>query len=235
VRLPGLLVLVAFLLMASGIAAPGASAATGHGPRPAATPTVVTEVDYVAAALRESPDFFTDDAPRELTPSVIAAARRIVARMPVPTYLMVIDDSTDDGDVPAVIHDRLGRPGVYMETGPDGIDITAEQFGVSVQAPQAAEDISWMSPPGGGGLLWSLNRFVSDVRSGQAARIEARDYARFPNGQPEPSTSTTGATLWGMGTGVCAAALLVGAGTWLRRRHRKGRAAGRPATEGRLP
>ncbi|WP_051941244.1 hypothetical protein [Phaeacidiphilus oryzae] len=132
-----LLTLVLLVLLVLGItvaAAPGARAA---GPSAAAGP----QSQRLAALLRRNPIYLSDQlprtVPRSLAPSFAAAAKRTG----VPTYVLVLPDGQPTGLLSAV-HDRLGRPGLYVLVGPQSLD-DAQTFGVSAPADDAQTVVTY--------------------------------------------------------------------------------------------
>jgi hypothetical protein len=188
---------------------------------------IVTQQQNIVDHLRTDPTFITDQVPRLLTPSVVANVRAIIAQMPVPTYLMVVNSSTSTDLVP-IVHDRLGRDGVYVALTPDGLGASAEQYGAGkdLQVKAAADDLTWTMSYDAG-LVRVLGRFVADVRSGRAAAIEAADYKRHQGrsvGDP-PDPSVT-ADRWGLASGAVLGVALAALLLWWRGRVRGRRAAG---------
>ncbi|MDN3357081.1 hypothetical protein [Actinomadura sp. DC4] len=158
-----------------------------------ASPPVTTRADYIAGQLAHDPVFITDEAPRAITPADAARIRAAVKRMPVKTYAAVVvdgDQSRDPQGAPdrliALLHDKLGENGVYIVVPSTGIGVTAEQFGENLPL-QAAEREVTFSQPYNAGAARAVERFVDDIRSGQAQQRYEKVYAKSQHGwEPKP-------------------------------------------------
>jgi hypothetical protein len=156
-------------------------------------PPVTTRADYVAARLARDPVFITDLAPRAITARDAARVRAAVKRMPVPTYLAVVSDTTVQNDpqgtpdrLIALLHDKLGRGGVYLVVPPNGIGLTVEQFGTNLPVTAAEREVTFAEPYNAG-LARVIERFVDDIRSGQAQQRYEKAYAKERAGhEPKP-------------------------------------------------
>jgi hypothetical protein len=168
----------------------------GSKPRPVSSaghatpslPRVVTRADYIAGMLARDPVFITDDAPRDITPADARRIRAAVRRMPVPTYAAVVtelDQEKDPEGTPerliAVLHDKLGRNGVYLVVPSSGIGVTAQQFGESLPIEPASREVTY-SQPYNAGAARVIERFVDDIRSGQAQQRYDKVYAKSRTG-----------------------------------------------------
>jgi hypothetical protein len=147
-------------------------------------PPVTTRAEYVAAQLARDPVFITDLAPRAITSRDTARVRAAVKRMPVPTYLAVVSDTTADNDpqgspdrLIALLHDKLGRSGVYLVVPPDGIGLTVEQFGTNLPVTAAEREVT-AAEPYNAGIARVIERFVDNIRSGQAQQRYDKIYAK---------------------------------------------------------
>lgn len=211
-----------FILLGASLAVmPVATAAAATPPSPSASP-IVTQQENLVDHLRTDPYFFTDQVPRLLTPSVIANVRAITARMPVPTYLMVVYGTSSSNLVP-IVHDRLGRDGVYVAVTPDGLGVSAEQYGSAkdLQVSAAAEDLTWVLPYNAG-LVRALDRFVTDVRSGHADAIEQADYKRYGgHSANDPADPATASHRYGLAAGAVLGVILAALLFWSRARRRQ--------------
>lgn len=87
--------------------------------------------DYIAARLRRDPVYVTDEAPRLLGPSTAARIKADVARLGEPVYVVVA--LTMPGDDPdallPLLHDRLGKDGLYLFVPPGGEGSAVRQYG----------------------------------------------------------------------------------------------------------
>lgn len=156
-------------------------------------PPVTTRADYVAARLARDPVFITDLAPRAITARDAARVRTAIKRMPVPTYLAVVSDTTVENDpqgtpdrLIALLHDKLDRGGVYLVVPPSGIGLTVEQFGTNLPVTAAEREVTFAEPYNAG-LARVIERFVDDIRSGQAQQRYEKAYAEDRAGRhPKP-------------------------------------------------
>jgi hypothetical protein len=193
------------------------------------TPPVTTRADYIAAQLARDPVFITDEAPRDLKPQDAVRIRAAIARMPVPTYAAVVADIDGDQDpqgppdrLIALLHDKLGRNGVYVVVPSTGIGVTAEQFGESLPLQPAAWEVTY-SQPYDAGAARTIERFVDNIRSGHAQQRYDEAYAKSKTGwEPKPSADATdqaqeAGVYSGMGAAILGAALLI----WRNRRRRR--------------
>jgi hypothetical protein len=153
-----------------------------------ADPRVTTRADYIAGQLARDPVFITDEAPRDVTSDEAARIRAAVHRMPVPTYAAVVADTDDQQDpqgspdrLIALLHDKLGRDGVYVVIPSSGIGITADQFGENLPLLPAEREAGYTLPYNAGAAR-AVERFVDDIRSGQAQRRYDEVYAKSRHG-----------------------------------------------------
>lgn len=173
------------LLTAIVIAATSTSTAT--------PPPVTTKADYIAGQLGRDPVFITDEAPRDITPADAARIRAAIRRMPVPTYAAVVAETDEQRDpqgppdrLIALLHDKLGRNGVYLVVPSSGIGVTADQFGENLPLQPAEREVTF-SQPYNAGAARAIERFVDDIRSGQAQQRYDKVYAKSRTGwEPKP-------------------------------------------------
>lgn len=205
-----------FILLGATLAVmPVATATAATPPSP-----IVTQQENIVDHLRTDPYFFTDQVPRLLTPSVIADVKAIITRMPVPTYLMVVYGTTTGSNLAPIVHDRLGRDGVYVVVTPDGLGVSAEQYGSAkdLQVSAAAEDLTWVLPYNAG-LVRAVDRFVTDVTSGRAAAIEQADYKRYGgHSAKDPADPATAPHRYGLAAGAVLGVTLAALLFWARAR-----------------
>jgi hypothetical protein len=187
----------------------------------------VTRADYIAGQLAHDPVFITDAAPRDITPAEAVRIRAAIKRMPVPTYAAVVTETDQERDpqgapdrLIALLHDKLGRNGVYVVVPPSGIGMTAEQFGENLPL-QAAEREVTFSQPYNAGAARAIERFVDDIRSGQAQQRFEKVYAKSRHGwEPKPYREADDradlAQQAGVYSGMAVALLL---GGWIGGRH----------------
>lgn len=192
-------------------------------------PDVVTKAEYIAGQLAHDPVFIDDDVPRDVSPSDAAKIRATIRRMPTPTYLAVVAETDTQNDpqgdperLIALLHDRLGRDGVYLVMSSDGIGVTAGQFGTSLPLHAASSEVTFYEPYNAGPVR-TIARFVDDIRSGQAQQRYDRVYAKSKTGwdaKPygEPADAVDTAQEAGAIAGLAVAALGMGAVAWRRTR-----------------
>lgn len=151
-------------------------------------PHVTTKVDYIVGQMQHDPVFITDEAPRDITAQDAVHIRAAVRNMPVPTYVAVVavtDEEEDPQSAPerliALLHDRLGRNGIYLVLPSNGIDLTAGQFGENLPIVPATREVTY-SLPYNAGAAKAVERFVDDIRSGQAQQRYDKVYAKSRTG-----------------------------------------------------
>jgi hypothetical protein len=157
------------------------------------TTSPVTRADYIAGQLAHDPVYITDAAPRDITPEDAQRIRAAVKHMPVPTYAAVVAETDTQRDpqgsperLIALLHDKLGRNGVYLVVSSSGIGVTAEQFGENLPLQAAEREVTY-SLPYNAGATRTIERFVDDIRSGQAQQRYEKVYARSRTGwEPKP-------------------------------------------------
>jgi hypothetical protein len=200
----------------------------GAAPTP---PPPVTRADHVAARLARDPVFVTDEAPRAISPQDVARIRAAIKRMPVPTYLVIVPQTDTQADpqgspdrLIALLHDRLDRGGVYLVLPPNGIGLTVEQYGTNLPVTPAAREVSFGEPYNAGPVR-VIERFVDDIRSGQAQQRYERISAKSKAGwEAEPYREAADdndiATQAGVYSGM-GVALLAALGVLIGRRRRR--------------
>jgi hypothetical protein len=156
------------------------------------TTSPVTKAHYIAGQLARDPVFITDAAPRDITPKDAQRIRSAITRMPVPTYAAVVAETDAQRDprgppdrLIALLHDKLGRDGVYLVVPSSGIGVTAQQFGENLPLQAAEREVTY-SLPYNAGATRTIERFVDDIRSGQAQQRDEKVYAKSRTGW-EPS------------------------------------------------
>lgn len=149
-----------------------------------------SRADFLAAQLRKDPVYVTDNAPERLPPGTAARIKASVSRLGVPVYLVValMNLSRTDADqadtlVP-LLHDRLGKDGIYIVVGLDGFG-AAQQYGGSLPVAHAweATDRELPSSPG---VVKYIDHFVELLKSGHT-----EDRYRNPQRAPEPTERDT--------------------------------------------
>lgn len=192
---------------------------------PSVGATEPDRVALVARELRDDPVYVSDALVREVGPAQLTALRAEVARMPFPTYVVLVPRivpltggrllEPDDG-WPALLRDALGRDGVYVTGGEYSLD--AEAFGVRprVRGLDAAFAAQFDLPRSTGLAQEAI--YALGLMRGQP-RLAREDRARIPESEggphidllaPRPDdgkgsawwalAGVLGLPLWGVGT-----------------------------------
>ncbi|WP_328547810.1 hypothetical protein [Streptomyces platensis] len=212
----------------------GAVQAAPAGPH---TPGDPTQYAYLAAQLRESPVYVSDQIPREVPRSTAPAFAREARRLSVPTYVMVLPQSSYGADADGLlagVHDRLGRRGLYVALSDSGLD-AAQTYGVDLPGTADAVSESVYAMPYDATPREVFRHFVEVVTSGQAhqraeeARAAHEDEG--PDDGPGLHTDTTERENQSFVTGIAVlgiplSVLLVTVHALQRRRVRRAAAAG---------
>lgn len=197
-----------------------------------------SRIALFADALREDRVFVSPSLSRIATRGELAALRREVAAMPVPTYVVVAPTFTNEPEGfqqrAALLHDRLGREGVYVVAAETG-SIDAAAFGVRTRVPAdtAATDAS-IAVHRREGPFARVRQALREMRTGvrPAAGVEAE--RRFRRQLDDGGSGEAGADLptWLVlalaFAGGLALPLVVLLVPHLRRRRAAERAGGRP-------
>lgn len=141
-------------------------------------------------ALRQDPVFVSPSLVRIAPAGEIAALRREVEAMAVPTYVVIApvipSEPESYPDRPALLHDRLGRDGIYVVGSQTG-RIVAASFGVRTRVPAgtAAEDASEVVSERDGSLA-GVRQALREMRTGErpaaAVAAERRNDQRLRDG-----------------------------------------------------
>jgi hypothetical protein len=184
-----------FVLLIGGFLACCTAAPAWAAPvRSAKPPAVQTRVGFITAQLKRDPVYVTDQVPRMLPPGTAGKIKALVGRLGVPTYVVVTLPSRlrdDDTEAPSdleslvpVLHDRLGKDGVYLVTDPSGNLGEVQQFGGTRRIDvEHAYQAATSELPYEAGLLSVLGRFVEIALSGHA-----QERALHPSPRPESAT-----------------------------------------------
>ncbi|MFI1091992.1 hypothetical protein [Streptomyces sp. NPDC020917] len=160
-----------------GVAVAAAALAWGAATGTAAAQP--SQAEALAAALRTDPVYLTDQLPREVPRSTAPAFAAAARRTGVPTFVLVLPQQSWDGLL-GTVHDRLGRDGLYVLVGPNGVE-SARTFGVSAPATDAS-DIALYSLPYDAGALRSFQAFTDAVASGPQRAATRADQLRAEYG-----------------------------------------------------
>ncbi|MDL4820218.1 hypothetical protein [Actinomadura opuntiae] len=184
-----------FVLVIGGLLACCAAVPASAAPvRPVKPPAVQTRIGYITSQLKRDPVYVTDQVPRVLPPGTAGKIKALVGRLGVPVYVVVTLPSrlrNDDTEAPSdleslvpVLHDRLGKDGVYLVVDPSGALGEVQQFGGTRRIDvEDAYQAATAELPYEAGLLSVLGRFVEIALSGHA-----KERARHPSPRPESAT-----------------------------------------------
>jgi hypothetical protein len=183
-----------FVLVIVGLLACCTAAPAWAGPvRPTEPPAAQTRIGAITAALKRDPVYVTDQVPRLLPPGTAGKIKALVGRLGVPVYVVVTlpvrhrDDTEAPSDLEAmvpVLHDRLGKDGVYLVVDPSVGLGDVQQFGGTRRIDvEHAYQAATSELPYEAGLLSVLDRFVEIALSGRA-----RERALHPSPRPESAT-----------------------------------------------
>ncbi|MFC0040913.1 hypothetical protein [Actinomadura rayongensis] len=188
--------------------------------------------DRLAALWRRDPVQVTDHAPRALPADAATRIRAAVARLREPVYVAVeppLPGRVDAADLLPLVHDRLGRDGVYLIVSVDGPLGAARQYGTGpVTVPEHTLTAAAVELPSDAGAVAVVERFVDVALAGDVSErlragnrpvpktrlrraLERRDAAERHTARVEGWTFAAGTALGG---GIVAAVLV---------RHRRGR------------
>ncbi|MFD8594852.1 hypothetical protein ACFV1L_07610 [Kitasatospora sp. NPDC059646] len=192
----GAAVLTALLLLGAGPAAaadPAPSATPSAAGRQTAAADQQTRADRLADELRKNPVYVSAARPRELPRSLAPQIADLARRTGVPTYVLAVPDSRDGAQLLALVHDRLGKDGLYVLIGEYG-RLTTAAFGTDAPAQEAAR-VALYGTPYGAGPLADFEAFVDAVALGKeqaAAKAEQlADRYRKSDGRPSLYISST--------------------------------------------
>lgn len=144
-------------------AAKGAATATAT-----AKDVPASQSAFLAARLRESPVYLSDQLPRTVPRSSAPAFAKEAKRAGVPTYVMVLPSTGGASGLLEAVHDRLGKKGLYVLLDGVGGMATVAAFNVDVPA-QDVESATTFELPYDAGAFRTFTKVVDIVRSGDAA------------------------------------------------------------------
>ncbi|MFB7916054.1 hypothetical protein [Streptomyces sp. NPDC056061] len=183
----------------------GAGTAVADGPGTTPTPTATATATATAASkaadgasrperlaeeLRKNPVYVSADRPRRLPRSLAPDIAALAARTGVPTYVLALP--AGDDTLLALVHDRLGKTGLYVLIS-EYSSIHAAAFGVDVPVEEAGR-VALYGTPYGAGPLAAFESFVDAIASGhdRAAAEADKLYERYrKDGKPEEYISST--------------------------------------------
>ncbi|WP_019633730.1 hypothetical protein [Actinomadura atramentaria] len=229
------------LIMGLAMLPPAVPAAADDGPD---SGVLAARADRLAALWRRDPIQITDAAPRAVPADAAARIRRAVARLREPVYVAVEPRLPPDvmpEDVLPLVHDRLGRPGVYVLLPASGSLGAARQYGTLPRpVPDRTLTTAALSLASDAGPVALVERFV-DVAlaadSGTRLRVTEspapksrvrKDLDAYEAGERRAARAERRSLVRGTAIGAVAMLALIAAGTVLAR-VRRGRPR-RPAT-----
>ncbi|MFH8555600.1 hypothetical protein ACH4FE_18560 [Streptomyces celluloflavus] len=221
--------------------------AAGTGQAAPAPPDDRAQTAYLADRLRENPVYISDQFPREVPRSTAPEFAEQARRVGVPTYVLVLPGSSltaSPAGLLAGVHDRLGRPGLYVAVDRSGL-AAVETYGVSLPEATDARRATLYELPYDATAREVFRRFVDVLTSGKARqRLDAADAGHdgatrsheparlhMTRTDRENQSFVTGLAV----TGIPLAALLVTVHVWRRRRVRRALSAPVPAPGGGRP
>lgn len=233
--------------LAVGCATGTAQAVTGDGGGTAASQAPAVHAQeppsraaYIADRLRENPVYISDQLPREVPRSTAPYFAAQAERLDVPTYVMVLPDASAnvrEVDFLAGVHDRLGRPGLYVSLGETGIP-TVRTYDVELTGAEDAARATLYELPHDATPREAFGHFVDVLASGAAHQRYEAARARYggASSDAEPAPLHTSHTdrenqsfVTGIAvTGVPLTAVLIT--LYVRRRRRLGREAAEGGT-----
>ncbi|SNR85055.1 hypothetical protein [Actinomadura mexicana] len=194
--------------------------------------TEPTPGERLAAALRRSP-VHVDPSLASALPA--AARRALIAKLrraPAPVFVVLVPivkggTWTDAEQLATVVHDRLGRDGIFITFDDDSQDLRAREWGGDHRADRAAWAVTLDRAMDDAPLADRLSRVADLIVSGTgqqeydrvSAEIDKRYKAR--HGTPPPGRGAEGGGLaLPLGAGAAGAAAAGAAGFLLWRRRR---------------
>nr|WP_221493807.1 hypothetical protein [Actinomadura coerulea] len=196
--------------------------------------------ERLAAALRRSP-IHVDPSLASALPA--AARRELIAkfrRAPAPVFVVLVPivkggTWTDDEQLATVVHDRLGRDGIFITFDDDSQDLRAREWGGDHQADRAAWAVALDRAMDDAPLAARLSRVADLIVAGTgqqeydrvSAEIDKRYKARHGTAPGERGADGSGGDGGGgdggglalpLGAGAAAAAGVAGLLLWRRRR-----------------
>ncbi|MFJ1752833.1 hypothetical protein [Kitasatospora sp. NPDC088134] len=211
----------------AGAAPTAAGAASGAGRLADSAP----QAERLAAELRRDPVWISPDIPRQVPRSLAPQFAALAARTGVPTYVLVLPDA--DASLLALVHDQLGRDGLYVLVQKYG-GVTVSAFGVNLPTADDARRIANHVTPYDAGPTAALAAFVDALAlSPDQAAAKARalsDHDDYPDGRYISATDRQNQNLLLGNAIVVIPGLVLALGLWLAsRRRRSAPVTGKPA------
>ncbi|WP_141586005.1 hypothetical protein [Actinomadura sp. WMMA1423] len=186
--------------------------------------------ERLAAALRRSPIHVDPSLASALPPGERRALIAKFRKAPAPVFVVLVPlvkggTWTDAEQLATVVHDRLGRDGIYITFDDDTEDLRAREWGGDHRADRAAWAVTLDRAMDDAPLAARLSRVVDLIVSGKgqqeydrvSAEIDKRYKARHGTHPPAAGTDGGGLAL-PLGAGAAAAAGVAGLLLWRRRR-----------------
>ncbi|WP_255205320.1 hypothetical protein [Actinomadura sp. BRA 177] len=186
--------------------------------------------ERLAAALRRSP-IYVDPSLASALPQ--ADRERLITKfgkLPVPVFVVLVPlvkggTWSDDEQLATVVHERLGKDGVYITFSDIGDDLRAKEFGGDHQARYAAWAVSFDRSYRDTSVSTRLDRIADLMLSGNAKKEYDRQSAEIDKRAKERRPNEFGRTDGGspvlpvaLGAAGVAAAGVAGLVLWRRRR-----------------
>lgn len=186
--------------------------------------------ERLAAALRRSPIHVDPSLASALPPADRRALAAKLRKAPAPVYVVLVPlvkggTWTDADQLATVVHDRLGRDGIFITFGDDTTDLTAREWGGDHQARDAAWAVTLDRAMDDAPLAARLSRVADLIISGAgkrehdrvSAELDRRLNARRSKNAP---ADDGGGLALPVGAGAAGAAVAGVAGLLLWRRRR---------------
>lgn len=163
-------------------------------------------ISYLVGQLRQDPVYISSYSSMA-SPSDTPAVERLIARLPLKTYVVADvgagpDGEMSDSDLAAILHDQLGGGLFIFARGEDSVSATG--FGTSLPVSDAMSAAFLELGSGGAGvtLIPAVQRFEQILFSGKTEQdLAAVDNAPQPTGQAPswevPGGVATGTVLGG--------------------------------------
>ncbi|MEU8125554.1 hypothetical protein AB0C21_43200 [Spirillospora sp. NPDC049024] len=188
--------------------------------------------ERLAAALRRSPIYADPSLASALPPAERRALIAKFRKAPAPVYVVLVPlvkggTWTDAEQLATVVHDRLGRDGIFITLDDDSGDLKAREWGGDHRADRAAWAVALDRAMDDAPLAARLSRIADLIVSGTgqqeydrvSAEIDKRYNARHGTPRPEGGGDGGGLALpVGAGAAGVAVAGVAGFLLWRRRR-----------------
>jgi hypothetical protein len=133
-------------------------------------------LDGLARSLTRSPLYVSATLARVVLPGDVTRIRAELRRYHHPAYVVAIptfggeSDATTVEDLPDILHDRVGRPGLYVAADADGL-VSAQAFGVPVHTDLETLDTTTYNDTAGERVGQQLAYAVRLVTTGRRSPV----------------------------------------------------------------